>query len=583
MNHIWDKIKRFFLGSKEDEIDYMKIKKEEFDEMMNEAVNKAVYEERKYHEIANTAIDSSDNFYVFQEAIDPDRIKFFNDLYAKNKRKELFEGKLKNEFVDLIASTGWTPSGFESAAYRAGTSDEITSIQDACFKKYTIDPLGRNAVMNYQYFVIGKGIRVTSPVSEVDNFIQSFRALNKMTNREKKMIRSCFIEGEYFLKYLIVNNKVYLRKIEPCRIKDVVYDSDDIEKVYGYKVENIEGNKTRSLPGINLEGLISDFGTVSFTSGSPTNNEFIQHIKYGEEEFLRGSPPMYSVLRFLKYYDDWLIDRIRLNHERAKVVWIRENTGSKLETSTNPMSAPKGGIMLQESNNVKYRIESAKLDSADASKDGLAILYMIGSGLNMPIHVLNQRTDQAVYASIKKSDSPFSQMIEDAQEMWREEFDTMYRFALSKSDLKNKKFEITVYKEEAKQEAMKKVNEMVIDKQPSDRIIEDVTKILEKGKETTEKVGIDKVPINQIFPQMVKEDSLEQAKVLFLHKKMGIVSYQTASERAGYDWREELARKSQEDFNDKAGTGISPEDDEDGMDEIPGLSDDSQGGEPKLM
>jgi len=518
---------------------------EQVKDMVSDAVHQALNEERKWNDGSEKGdnFGYADNFYI--PAIESSKDEFirYEKLIAAKGYKNLSTGE-KIKISQLMGSTGWTPTTLDTATVRSGTGDDLSAIQDACFKKYTVDPLGKSIVMNFQYFVIGKGIKVTCVVPELQEFILEFDRLNKMVNRRKNMVRSAYVEGEYFLKYVIVDENVYLRKVEPLNIEDIYTAEDDIEQILGYKVKKADDSETYIVKDINYNWNIKTFNSQvdSAVFSKASDDKFIQHIKYGEEEYLRGMPPLYPVLRWIKMYEDWLIDRVRLNHERAKVVWIRTRTGTKRENLTNPMSAPKGGIMLDEDQNTKYRTESSKLDSTEAKEDGLSILYMIGSGVNMPIHVLNQRASENVYASIRKADSPLSQMIEDAQTMWRHEWETMYKTAISLSGrFKDKKFPVPTYKEEDKIKAMKTVNKMVLDGKSNIEIIKEAEEIL-KGSRRIEKVPLEKVPINQIFPQVVQENALDLAKVLFLHMKMGIVSEQTASERAGYDWQEELVK-----------------------------------------
>ena len=93
------------------------------------------------------------------------------------------------------------------------------------------------------------------------------------------------------------------------------------------------------------------------------------------------------------------IDRMRLNHERAKVVWIRRRNSTERNTPDNPLESPKGGIMLEETQNVTYRTESAKLEATDAKNDGLALLYYVGAGVNTPLHILVQMTSESKYSN----------------------------------------------------------------------------------------------------------------------------------------------------------------------------------------
>jgi len=544
---------------------------------INDLISTAVNEERKWWQTQqprNTFQD--DTFYAqFRESSTQTEIDYIAKLYDSKGMKAFKEPKARQKLINVIESTGWAPLGMEDAAFRIGSVDELSSIQDACFKKYFVDPMGKSIVMNIQNFTIGKGIKVSSIVPEVDEYLKSFRKLNKISEKEKKMVRSAYIEGEYFMSYTKAGDKVYLRKIVPSRVITVKTSDDDVEDVLAYEVSKSSGGgdtyMVKDISRIDKAG-------VENIGKEPKDGKYIQLIRYGEEEFTRGQPPMYPVLRYIKHYEDWLVDRMRLNHERAKVVWIRSRTGADASVPANPFSAPKGGLMLEETVNMKYRIESAKLDSGDAKDDGLAILYIIGAGVQLPLHVLTQIASESVYASIKKIDTPFSQMIESNQDMWKEAWDTMYRTAMKLSGkFTNKKFSVPYYSENSQMEAMRLINEMTIDEIETEKIIKEATKVLQRKAGKVIKVGIDEVPIDQIFPQVVTEDPLSVAKVLFLHKKMGIVSSQTASEKAGYNWLEELAKLSREPKPEE-------EKEDGGSETTPGLTDTGldQPGEPEV-
>ena len=551
-----------------------------------EAIQQARVDERKwfderYLKFSSGRIDATDPFYAkFAERDTDYQFDKLENSYLKDKKSLLKRNTVERyNLIKVIEATGWSPTGFDSAAFRIGSVDELSAIQDACYKKYYLDPLGKSIVMNMQYFVVGKGVKVTSVSDEVNEWLSEFRRLNKMSAREKKMVRSCFIEGEYFLAYIKDRDKIHLRKVTPSRIYDIKTVEDDVEQIIGYEVAKTDHSDTYYIKDVN--SINSDPKSI-LTGKDIKGNKYLQFVRYGDEEYLRGQPPMYPILRYLRHYEDWIVDRMRLNHERAKVVWIRTRTTPEATKPDSPLLAPKGGIIMGETANVKYRIESAKLDSDDAKEDGLAILYSIGAGVQMPLHVLTQITSEQVYASIRKSDTPFAQMIESHQDMWRDEWDFMYRFAMKLSGkFDGKKFKIPYYPEEAKIEAMKLINEMIVDKKPTAKIIEEAKRVLNRKGGKKIEATIDDVPITQIFPDVVSEDPLSVAKALFIHHKMKIVSNQTASERAGYNWQEELAKMIGEQ-------DVIPKDEEppDDSGKTPGLTDDEFGdttlGQPQV-
>ena len=61
------------------------------------------------------------------------------------------------------------------------------------------------------------------------------------------------------------------------------------------------------------------------------------------------------------------------------------------------------------------------------------------------------------------------------------------------------------------------------------------------GKKVTMKpVNTVDIPMSLEFPEIIKEDMEAQAKVMQIHKSLGIVSSATLAKRAGYNWKHEL-------------------------------------------
>jgi len=374
-----------------------------------------------------------------------------------------------------------------------------------------------------------------------------------MNIKQKEMVRSAYIEGEYFIVYFAhPDGTIKWRKIRCKEITDIESHPEDPEVILSYKREFYLNNKinTKYYPDINYDIQKDDEldGQFSNFESDFEEDAFAQFIKYGEENEKRGRVPMDSILKWSKLYKDWLYDRARLNHERSKVVWIKEfkDLGTDSQ-STQVMRSPKGGMMLIETAKVKYRIENPQINADDVKEDGNSLLYMIGAGVNFPIHILDQRADQAVYSSLKKSSTPFSQRIADNQDFWADNFDKMFRFVLRKNiDAKNipNKVKVPKFTSARKlEEIYHTINEMIADNK-SDKEIVEMVKPMVEGKQKEISVPTETVFITKIFPEVIREDPFDQARVLALHREMGIASTQTLSEKAGYNWQEELFRMS---------------------------------------
>ena len=441
------------------------------------------------------------------------------------------------------------------AFYSDQTVDQLFTMQEAVYVKYFNDPHCRSIIDNWTMYTIGGGLKLNVDNPKVEKVIRDFRTVNDMVKREKQLIKMCYIEGELFIAYYInpVNGKVKIRRIRPQEIADIETHPEDIETKFSYHWEYDHSpmgteqsyKKDVWIPDVGYQDYLgSPFGTRLAKSKKRVKNmPLVQMMKMGIDTEVRGRVPLSPVLRHLKYYEDWLMDRIRLNHERAKVVWIKEVRGRMPESTERKRRAPRGGVMLVETENVKYRIEKPSINADDAKEDGLQILYTIGAGTSLPIHILNQRSDQQVYASIRKADTPFSQYIRGQQEFFESGFEKMYRTVIKSgvdAGSLPKRVRIPEYSQESLLETMTKINEMIVDNKPISYVKEQAEKMLQPNISYKPINTVD-IPLGMEFPEIIREDMEAQAQVFKLHKEIGIASAATLAAKAGYNWRQELA------------------------------------------
>lgn len=530
------------------------------EEKASRAAEAATMEERRWHEhggdkgsIITMQESEGDYSYLYEDHVTTPVGKNIPKALLKELKEN--KGKLPPSMKILEAFIG----GFTNRDLLFVTEQplvELWAMQQATLSKYFTDPHCRSIINNWTAYTIGGGIKVHIENAKVMMVIDKFRVANRMIKREKQLIKMFFIEGELFIAYY-GGYPIKIRRIRPEEIVETETLDNDIETHLGYHWQyetTREGSSqihkvdkwVRSIDYDDLDNKEKK------SKGKPPakdsakqykDNPVIQHIKWGLDEEIRGRVPLQGILRYLKYYEDWLLDRIRLNHERAKVVWIKEIKGNRgVEATTRERRAPRGGIMLIETQDVHYRIESSKLESDDAKEDGMQILYAIGAGTSLPIHILNQRSDQQVYASIRKADTPFSQFIRTQQEFFAESFERMYRQVIQ-SAIDKKKLPKTIripyYPDISLAEVFQTINEMVIEGCDAENIVREIKTQL-GDKPSTRKINTIDVPIDLEFPEIIREDSESQAKVLKIHKEIGIASLATLSAKAGYSWKQEL-------------------------------------------
>jgi hypothetical protein len=524
--------------------------KGQVDDMVALERETATQEEKRWHSNSGSQItvgnEPEDYFYLYEQAEPP-----IDDANKNNTTRAL------EHFIGGYDYYGSTYPAF----YTEQTVDQLFTMQEAVYSKYFNDPHCRSIIDNWTMYTIGGGLKLNVDNQKVEKVIKEFRFKNDMVKREKQFIKMCYMEGELFIAYYInpVNGQIKIRRVRPQEIADIETHPEDIETKFAYHWEydhspmgtNQQYKKDIWVPDFEYSDYLnSPFGKKNVIKAKNKQQAMpvVQMMKMGIDTEIRGRVPLSPVLRHLKYYEDWLMDRIRLNHERAKVVWIKEIRGRMPETTERKRRAPRGGIMLVETENVKYRIEKPQIGADDAKEDGLSILYTIGAGTSLPIHILNQRADQQNYASIRKADTPFSQYIRGQQEFFESGFEKMYRLVLKSAIAAGqlpKRIRVPEYTQEALIDTMSKINEMILEKRPGDYIKEQAEKMLQPNL-TYKPIATEEVPLGMEFPEIIREDLEAQAKVFKIHKEIGIASAATLAAKAGYNWKRELANMMNE-------------------------------------
>jgi len=536
--------------------------KGELSAIIKESYIDGVVDEKQWHRDSEAGISvmQADPFYV-----DPAYECTYPALpYSFNgKGKPITREEQRN-----VTESGWgmrlSRTGELTARGNKHLSqEELFLIQDAAYLRAHTDPLGASIIGNFINFVIGRGVQVDCFVPEIEAQLRLFRRQNDMDTKEMEMVKNTFMNGEFFLKLKSSDDRIRVYGVPPQNVVNIEPNADDFNEVLNYEVlpprawnsdsSKFYYDKSEAKWIKDIRYFLDENTPENTNSKKADTDEFMQFIKIGNYDEVRGRSPFQPILRYLKYAEDYTIDRMRLNHERSKVIMIKY-VSSGSPTQDKPQVAPRGGIVLIANENTRYEFLDSHIDADDSKEDGMWILHHIGAGIVMPIHILQQRADQGAYASIKKMDTPFTQNILRWQDFFERHWLMLDRFVIKKkvADGKLKKsYEVPAFiglnsggsleAAEFFSELNGRMLAMVMDNVPNDKIIKEVSDQIQKQKMNKNvKVNTEDIPVNRIFPDTVKENPLEIAKVLFLHTKMGLVSMSTAARKAGYDWRAEL-------------------------------------------
>jgi len=134
------------------------------------------------------------------------------------------------------------------------------------------------------------------------------------------------------------------------------------------------------------------------------------------------------------------------------------------------------------------------------------------------------------------------------QEFFGESFEQMYRTAIEaavKSKKLPQKVNVPEYTQEVLEKVLLTINELVLEGESHETIVEKAKQLL-PAEVSMKKVPTVEIPIALEFPEVLREDPETQAKVLKIHRAIGIASLATLSAKAGYNWQRELANMANE-------------------------------------
>lgn len=533
------------------------------------AIDKVVIEERAFlgsgkGEIEDTFSPISEDYIYADVCVEAESRKYEAAIKAiseaSGETADVFESVEKTVAqVTYGRNKGWEDIGGGSSIdpERMLSGGKRQALQTACVKASLKDPHGKSITKNIRRFTIGRGIKFTCPVEAVQNVLDDFWKKNKMEKRQKDMVEDRFVEGEYFMLFFKTLNSgmnggtTRLRKIRTAEIAEIETNSEDVETILAYKREFTKGGRqeVRWYPDVGYFDLPDEPENKSVHEtefvGTTDGDVVMYFVKDGPADELRGRPTMESILPWLKHFETVCIDSVRRWHEQCKVIWFKKITGRGVESTTRERRSPKGSIMLPETANVSYRSEAPDIKAGDAETLMTQVLYTIGSGVTIPLFMLHQDPSNANYASIRKSDTPFSQMIVDMQDDWSIVFDRAFRIVIDAAIVGHKlseKVELMTYTQEAQWQAMDLLISGVLDGDSVESLTEAIRPVLEEGVEKQQIAAID-VPIEITFPDVVRESELDQAKTLEVWDKLG-VSPQTIYSRMGLNWKQELVHQA---------------------------------------
>lgn len=269
---------------------------------------------------------------------------------------------------------------------RAYKREEILEMALTAWRE---NPLAKRIVGLTSDYVVGGSIGIESDHAGTNKFLHAWRN-NRLNHLDVRWFDWCdelTRSGELFpVLSTDAAGMSYLRAIPAAEITEIVTAKNDVEQELEYWSGPESDSERRHWMGYNA--------VLDTRDESGAFKTVMLHYAINRPVgALRGESDLAPLLKWLTRYSAWLEDRIRLNRFRqAFLFWVRkafrdegERMARQNELNANP---PVPGSILVTSDEETWDVLHPKLDSFEASQDGMGVKKMIAAGASIPMHYL---------------------------------------------------------------------------------------------------------------------------------------------------------------------------------------------------
>ena len=521
-----------------------------------------------------------------------ERLGYLQECEEDERKVEALEF-LKNRYrlpLHITEDVSWDRSPGLFYIHAAGMTEtrnvsreRMKHLQDACFVKAIIDPHVGAIADAYRDWVIGSGAKFQVIDSKIQDYLEEFWEDNKIRKLLRSIVWEAYVDGEKFIAYYI--------SVDKDKKKTYI----DIQTIPASEIVEIETkkNKSKRLAYRRVAWVIGEDGEEEVVdewiadenyfvqkekpNGVTSDHEdelskfvIIQMVKDSTDSQLTGRPILARVLRWVGYWNEFLKDRLRENHEKSKIFYKIMIKGNRAETTQRDRRSPRHGVAIVCTENRDIVPTGLEVHSSDHKEDAMLLLHQICAAVKMPLHIVDQRTTEGVYAALKTSHTPFSQMIRSGQEFWEPEIEIMLRIAIRAGIMSGeleKKVKIPKY-----ERVISESIEVANGTDPNNLLEVPVEepKSTDLFKTVLVTIPAEKCPISVIMPEIVVENMLQLMQGLKIALQRDLMSIATARGKLSLDDEKESyrIRKQREELEQQRRSGIldpnrTPEGDKD--------------------
>ena len=234
------------------------------------------------------------------------------------------------------------------------------------------NPMARRIVNLITAYVVGPGISLASEYKPLQRFITLFwdHPSNNLDMRIDDWCDELSRSGElYIVLFPDAAGFSHVRAIPASAIEHIAYNPEDYEDEWRYR---------ESAPALAEEKWWYSPG------GAPEGWAGAVMLHYAVNKpvgAVRGESDLATILPWLKRYNRWLEDRVRLNAAVRAFLWI-VHAPARLLTDLRERyrTPPEAGSLIVADENEQWSAVAPNLHASDAKDDGRAIRWMIAAG-----------------------------------------------------------------------------------------------------------------------------------------------------------------------------------------------------------
>ncbi|MBQ6508835.1 MAG: hypothetical protein IJI07_05110 [Flexilinea sp.] len=263
------------------------------------------------------------------------------------------------------------------------------------------DPLARRIVCLTTQFSVGRGFRISADDPRADQLLREFweHPLNHMDARLTEWSDELCRTGNLFILFSSdPSGMSYVRAVPAGQIEEIVPMENDIEQPKAFRLREIYASDPARIPE---EKIVEPASLIAPTPGESMLHFTVNRPVGGQW----GEPDLAPILVWLRRYNEWLEDRMRLNHYRNCFVFTVKSSHCSEEMRIHRqmqlnLHPPAPGTILVISPDEQWEVIQPNLESDDANEDGFAVKKMIAAGAGIPVSFLaetsgNSRTENS--------------------------------------------------------------------------------------------------------------------------------------------------------------------------------------------